>query len=415
MDMRDLEVIQGLVANQDKSKSQWIEVRAKAEFTANTINLEWYNVNEFDVTEALFATAHVVFNDKDVVLEQWSSTAHLISSRIDVLDKMAKDGDANSLSRNMAYTLFANLVDYAEPYRGMQSVVLNGMEASARVKLTGSKGGKYTIPPHHIDSVAHLAGFVLNGGDALDPKNNFFVTPGWKSMCFAKPLIPNGKYQSYVKMQAIPGQAGFFSGDVYVLEGAEVIGVVVGITFRTFPRVLLSKLFSPPDLKQKQQTVQMHAQVSASKISPAGESETPIPISTPARPAPQMPTMRSTTSMPPTQDTSSQQIQPLVKLNIEEPRAVSTVAEVDIPAPDANPAAPAPPPIVQQALDMIAKETAMDSSELVDDACFANLGVDSLLSLVLSERFRSDLGLEVSSSLFLECPTIGDLKDWLLG
>jgi asperthecin polyketide synthase len=50
---------------------------------------------------------------------------------------------------------------------------------------------------------------------------------------------------------------------------------------------------------------------------------------------------------------------------------------------------------------------------LTDDTSFVELGVDSLMSLVLSEKFRSDLQLEVKSSLFIECPSIGDLKGWL--
>jgi asperthecin polyketide synthase len=41
------------------------------------------------------------------------------------------------------------------------------------------------------------------------------------------------------------------------------------------------------------------------------------------------------------------------------------------------------------------------------------LGVDSLMSLVLSEKFRAELGLEIKSSLFLECPTIGEMTGWL--
>ncbi len=42
----------------------------------------------------------------------------------------------------MAYLLFANnLVDYADKYRGMQSVVLHGLEAFADVLLSSEKGG----------------------------------------------------------------------------------------------------------------------------------------------------------------------------------------------------------------------------------------------------------------------------------
>jgi acyl carrier protein len=39
--------------------------------------------------------------------------------------------------------------------------------------------------------------------------------------------------------------------------------------------------------------------------------------------------------------------------------------------------------------------------------------VDSLMSLVIAENFREQLGVTVSGSLFLEYPTIGDLRAWL--
>lgn len=52
-------------------------------------------------------------------------------------------------------------------------------------------------------------------------------------------------------------------------------------------------------------------------------------------------------------------------------------------------------------------------AQLRDDVSFVELGVDSLMSLVLSEKFRSELGLEVKSSVFLECPSVVELKNWL--
>jgi acyl carrier protein len=63
---------------------------------------------------------------------------------------------------------------------------------------------------------------------------------------------------------------------------------------------------------------------------------------------------------------------------------------------------------------LIAKETAIDLAELKDDAGFAELGVDSLMSLVIAEKFREELGVTVNGSLFLEYPTIGDLRSWLM-
>lgn len=68
---------------------------------------------------------------------------------------------------------------------------------------------------------------------------------------------------------------------------------------------------------------------------------------------------------------------------------------------------------IDRALCLIAKETAIDISELQDDADFADLGIDSLMSLVLAEKFQSELNVKVNGSLFLDYPLISDLREWL--
>lgn len=61
----------------------------------------------------------------------------------------------------------------------MQSVVLNDLEAYVDVTLTtGAAGGTWTILPFFIDSMCHLAGFVMNASAAIDTRTNFCVTPG---------------------------------------------------------------------------------------------------------------------------------------------------------------------------------------------------------------------------------------------
>ncbi|KAK3327031.1 hypothetical protein B0T19DRAFT_441057 [Cercophora scortea] len=63
---------------------------------------------------------------------------------------------------------------------------------------------------------------------------------------------------------------------------------------------------------------------------------------------------------------------------------------------------------------MVAAEAGIEPSELHHDAAFSNLGVVSLMSLVIAERFREQLGIAVNGSLFLEFPTVGDLRSWLV-
>ena len=78
---------------------------------------------------------------------------------------------------------------------------------------------------------------------------------------------------------------------------------------------------------------------------------------------------------------------------------------------------PAPPrgmDVVDQAMGILAEETGVNVSELSDETDLAGLGVDSLLSLTISGRFREDLNVRVESTIFAECPNVKDLKHYFL-
>lgn len=266
----------------------------------------------------------------------------------------------------------------------MKSVVMHELEAFADVQLTTKESGVWTVPPYFIDSVAHLAGFIMNCSDAIDTQNNYCVTPGWNSMRFARPLVPGAKYRSYVKMIPAAEDPTVYFGDVYIMQDNVIIGMVGGIQFRRYPRILLSRFFSPPD------------KMAAAEGKPKAALPAPAPV--PAAPkvakveAPQP-------ANPPAAAPAPQKVEP-------------TPAPAEAPKPAAESAPPADS-ITAKALALIAAEAALDVADLEDDAEFSSLGVDSLMSLVISEKFRTELDVKVGGSLFIDFPTIGDLKQWL--
>jgi monodictyphenone polyketide synthase len=280
----------------------------------------------------------------------------------------------------MAYTLFSsNLVDYADKYRGMQSVVLHQLEAFADVKLTEEKSGTWTVPPYFVDSVAHLAGFIMNVSDAIDTKKDFSVTPGWSSMRFAKPLIAGSRYRSYVRMIPTIEDPNVYLGDVYILQDNGIIGVVGGIKFRRYPRLLLNRFFSAPD----------EAGTAAAALAPVPVISTPVVTVVAERPKPDR--------APEIQQASS-----------PAPSPAATLAG----APVANPIDS--DSTAAKAMLLVANEAGLELDDLKDEASFASLGIDSLMSLVIAEKFREQFGITVGGSLFLEYPTVGDLRAWLL-
>ncbi|KAH6629936.1 putative polyketide synthase, partial [Chaetomium sp. MPI-SDFR-AT-0129] len=382
MNIANLEVLKGLVARKSTTTPQLIRVSlSTADINTGVAQLHWHNVNDdTGASEEPFASATLYFaDDATPWLRSWAPLTHLVQGRIDALKQLAADGVANRFSHAMAYRLFAaNLVDYADKYRGMQSVVLHELEAVADVTLTRDTGrGVWTVPPFFIDSVAHLAGFVMNVSDAIDTTANFCVTPGWESMRFAVPLVAGGQFCSYVKMIPTAEDPTVYLGDVYILQEGVIVGLVGGINFRRYPRLLLNRFFSAPD--------------DASAAAVASHSSSSKPTAAPQK-----------------------QVAVL-------PAPVPPLKVTPAPAPAVAPA-PTPEPAVDidsdstavKALLLVADEAGLELADLKDEASFPNLGIDSLMSLVIAERFREELGITVGGSVFLEYPTVGDLRSWLV-
>lgn len=64
-------------------------------------------------------------------------------------------------------------------------------------------------------------------------------------------------------------------------------------------------------------------------------------------------------------------------------------------------------------LRILAEETGFQESEMTDDLVFADCGVDSLLSLTVTGRFREELDMDMESSVFIDYPTMLDFKRYL--
>ncbi|KAK5705874.1 Type I Iterative PKS [Elasticomyces elasticus] len=409
IDMGNLVVTSGLIAHKGPtSVPQITQVTAHTDnIETGSLDLMWQSVALDGSVLEPFATANITYGDASVWRSLWSPMSHLVLHRIEMLDTLASQGQANRLTRNMAYTLFANnLVDYAEKYRGMQSVVIHDLEAYAEVYLsTKEDGAKFMVPPYFIDSVAHLAGYIMNCSDSMDTQKYYCVTSSWNSMKFAEPLVAGGRYRSYVKMIPTKDDPSVFLGDVYILsaEHNNIIGFVGGIHFRRFPRILLGRFFPAPEVpKAAQGQAKIQAPPKAAKI-----SSTPAAVSEPQRASAQ-----GTATTKPAVVTPNPAVHIAAEpIRIEDDHSSSSTisSSEGIMTPPSGAVT-----VADRALMLIAQETALDVADLEDSAEFVNLGIDSLMSLVLTEKLRGELDVKVNGSLFLDYPTIGDLRSWLV-
>ena len=329
---------------------------------------------------------HCVVNIEDSKQwdEQWQRVAFMVQDRMKMLKQKEENGDADKMGRPMAYKLFKALVDYGEKFQGMKTVTLDGgeFEATATIKFNaGPADGKFNQSPYYIDSCAHISGFIVNS--QCDPNKECFISHGWQSLRFSEKLDPAKTYKSYVKMQPVSGSKGVVAGDVYVFNSEDkVIGVVGGLKFQRLPRTVLSTFMKQPG-----------------KGAATAKTSPPAPTTVASKPT------------------------PVAKAPVQKPAAIEIpkakpVKKATAPKPPKTPKAPkakapAASNMVTKCFDIIAQEIDCDQSELNDGVQWADLGVDSLLSLTISGRLREDLDLEIESTLFTEFASVGALKKHL--
>ncbi|KAF1919864.1 polyketide synthase [Ampelomyces quisqualis] len=394
MNLHDMEILHAQVARSRKDGPQLIQLEATLDIPSRSVAIFLYNVAKDGTREAeYYGSCKVSFEDATTWSKNWKRLEHLVGQRIQALNQLSTDGLASKINRNMAYTLFKNVVTYADHYRGMRSVVLKDYEAFADVTLHPEELGLWHTPPHWIDSLCHLGGFILNGSDASNTADFFYVTPGWETFRLARPPQAGASYRSYVQMVQSEEDPKFWTGDVYILQGDTIIGMMGQMTFRQINRVLMDRFFSPSEGHGSAHT---SAVSNVKTISPAvapTAAKTTAPtvtrqVHTIATPPPSPPSQPAVTSAPP-------------------PSApITAPPNLTEPATEEN-------PLIAGAIGLIVNETGVEASDLKDDTTFVQIGVDSLMSLVLVEKFKNILKMEIKSSLFIECETVGVFKEWL--
>jgi len=346
-----------------KADSQILRMRVKVDAANSTAELVWTTGAGAKLVE--HASCKVSFGQKQIWLNEFERTGYLIKSRIESLDAAENRGEASKVGRGLAYKLFAALVDYDHRYRGMESVVLMSetCEASAKVRFqTSPEDGTFRYAPYWIDSLCHISGFLINGTDAVDSREQVFISHGWGSMRFAEDFDISKAYRTYIRMQPVKGTK-MMSGDVYIFDGDRLVGMTGDIRFQAIPRKVLNIMLPPQG-----------AAASAA-----------------ARPAP-----ARTVSCAKTVKTSSKDKKQVTTSNLKVVN--KTLAKSSV---------------VEQVMDIISKETGVGHDELDNNIAFADLGVDSLMSLTISGRLREELELSIDSHAFLDHPTVGLFKKFL--
>ncbi|KAI0802195.1 polyketide synthase [Xylaria sp. FL0064] len=426
INIHNMEVVEAQVLPEEESLSssqppaQFILIEGVLDVSQKKTQISLYTAQNGETRRPdrkEFASATVCYEDLQIWQAEWQAASHLVATRAEALWKAATGvGDSSDsnrvsrLARNATYRLFANVVEYGPRYRGMQRVALaeESQEATSDVILDVECHGTWHTPPYWIDSVFQLAGFVMNSlgvvngdgpGETESCHDFFYITSGWRSLRLAESLKPGPDvvYRNYVRMFALPAEPGVWIGDIYLLREERVVGVCAGIKFKRVPRSLMSVMF--PRRKQLAQKPLLQGRSHGKAVAEIDidgnhtrSQQIPNPFAATHEsvqfqaPAPiVIHTSRGNDQADIMHEISSTTVTPVVPVTQEIP-----------PANDGGSNAR-----VASCLRLIAEEIGLDPEDLTGEAAFTDLGI------------RSEFGIDIQASAFLEHDTVQDFVTWL--
>ncbi|KAF2688360.1 conidial yellow pigment biosynthesis polyketide synthase [Lentithecium fluviatile CBS 122367] len=349
LDCTEMNTDRSLTTSLD-SGPQSLRVSATAYWTRNEVLLSYYSINtNSQRSEHAACRMKISHVPVSVWLSDWKRLSHLVHGRISALRTSVDNGHAHKLKRGMAYKLFSSIVTYEDRYQGMQEVVMDssGLEATARVRFQVDEEG-FDWNPCWIDSLGHIAGFIMNSNDAMDHNDYVFINHGWSAMRCACRIEQSKTYHTYNKMNWEDDKSHIYVGDTYILEGDAIVAIFEGVKFQRVPRLVLSRLLPP-------------------------KTRSP-PIAAPNCVKPTVKTIKRPRIVPLDQGFTPYQDSLGIRLK-----------------------------------SIVSQEIGVPLDKLDDDTPLIEHGMDSLLSLTIASRLQDDLGINLSSTAFVECSTLREM------
>ena len=241
MDLSTMEVSRPLIV--DKETSQILKVSATRKPGEQVVKIQIRSQDKIGSQD--HANCTVRYGDGQQWMDEWQLNAYLVQSRMDQLVQPVNPASVHRLLKEMIYKQFQTVVTYSKEYHNIDKLFMDCElnETAANIRFQPTAGSaKFINSPCWIDTVAHLAGFVLNASTKT-PADAVFISHGWQSFRIAAPLSDEKTYRGYVQIQPI-GTRGVMAGDVYIFVGEHVVVVCKGIKFEKMKRHILQSLLS---------------------------------------------------------------------------------------------------------------------------------------------------------------------------
>ncbi|KAI9654519.1 MAG: Type I Iterative PKS [Bathelium mastoideum] len=471
VDVSDMVVSKALILRAG-AEQQILQAHAETDWSCHSAAIKFLS---FDSKQKLQEHSRCVIRFKDKSLQRkLQKDFPNTKQKLQALRDGIKTGTTARFNRPMVYRAIRPLARFHDDYRAIDEIVLDSktLEASSHLSFDSVKrGGDFHTHPAIIDSLTQSCGFTMNCNNDTDLDVDVFMNHGWGSFQIFQPLEFEKKYVTYTRMEE--GADKLWHGDVVIFDGEMVVAHFGQIAIQCVPRRVLRVILSieSGNKPQKQHVMQKTPSSTTALISTVKLPQKSVLATEEFR------LSNSAKALSIIAEESGLAVSDLtdgtvfgdvgidsllgltisgrfkeeldvdldfnalfyeyptvgeLKVFLGEPGAITTATpglsssfsdsgssvmdQTEITTPDTDDRSPAPKFDFQRVLQILSEESGVAAEDLTDDTNFTDSGVDSLLSLVIVSRLRDELELDIKhESLFLECPTVADLKLWICG
>ncbi|KAL8929785.1 MAG: hypothetical protein Q9208_000929 [Pyrenodesmia sp. 3 TL-2023] len=345
--VQDMDMQEGLIINESPNP-QLVRIVADCVWKERKVSVEISSIGEKGQMLKLHAKATVAFEDRKGKQQELRQSMSNTGSQIQEMKNNAASGTTERFTTSMAYRMVASLAHYDASHKGVKEVYLDSttLEGCALV----SSAMKDRLPG---DFAVHPCTF-----DSILQLATFVMNANENSRFDQEVYVVRGWESEYLDGVLSPEDeyetyvkmtaqnADVSVGDIVIMKNNNWFGCIKRVRVQRVPRRLMDVMFRP-------------------KPDVSVMSLPPNPSSTAKKEAKVVPSLSMT------------------------PNGSSKT---------------------EKALSIIAEESGIPKNELKDEDLLGDVGIDSLLILVIASRFREELPFDLDPSFFVEVYSIGAIK-----
>ncbi|KAG8157504.1 hypothetical protein KVR01_012546 [Diaporthe batatas] len=286
------------------------------------------------------------------------------------------------------YRTFGEVVEYANMYRGVQTVVGRNSTNECAGRVTGRHSGETWVDVLLDDSFSQVGGFYINCMTDNDPED-MFIANGIE-LCMRSPRgIINDPHNAqntwHVYGRNTPQSTTGYLSDIFVFDAATgaLAEVFLGIQYSRMPKKVMGRMLNM--LTKDKSALKSGATLQAAdpvQKTPVGSGPAPIQVS--SRNADVSEQGQKSVKRKPKQNPQ--------KKPSASPRQADLTAEV---------------------MKLVALVAGMEASELTVDTEVADVGIDSLMGMELAREVESEFKCSVDQATLLEATNVRQLVAYI--